>query len=89
WTVVQAGSTLRALGKCLDINGGGTADGTTVDLHDCNGTPAQVFIRQSNGSLYNPQSNKCLDDTNSSTTPGTQLQIWDCSGSASQRWRLP
>src|SRR5690242_15372069 len=31
WTVVQAGSTLHALGKCMDINGGGTADGTTVD----------------------------------------------------------
>ena len=36
------------------------ADGTTVDLHDCNGTAAQVFIPQSNGSLYNPQSGKCL-----------------------------
>jgi hypothetical protein len=30
-TVVEAGSTLHVLGKCLDINGGGTADGTTVD----------------------------------------------------------
>ena len=28
WTVVTAGSTLHALGKCLDIIGGGTADGT-------------------------------------------------------------
>ena len=56
WTVVQAGSTLHALGKCLDINGGGTADGTTVDLYTCNNTAAQVFIPQSNGALFNPQS---------------------------------
>ncbi len=28
WTVVQAGSTIRAFGKCLDISGGGTANGT-------------------------------------------------------------
>jgi hypothetical protein len=47
----------------MDINGGGTADGTKVDLYDCNNTAAQVFIPQSNGSLYNPQSGKCLDDT--------------------------
>jgi hypothetical protein len=89
WTVVQAGSTLHALGKCMDINGGGTADGTTVDLYDCNNTAAQVFIPQSNGALYNPQSGKCLDDTNWSTTPGTQLQIWDCTGNANQKWNLP
>jgi beta-glucanase (GH16 family) len=89
WTVVKAGSTLRALGKCLDINGGGTADGTAADLYDCNDTAAQVFIPQSDGALYNPQSGKCLDDTNSSTTPGTQLQIRTCTGDANQRWKLP
>jgi hypothetical protein len=89
WTVVEAGSTLHALGKCLDIDAGGTADGTTVDLYDCNDTAAQVFIPQSDGALYNPQSGKCLDDTNWSTTPGTQLQIWDCTGNANQQWTLP
>jgi hypothetical protein len=89
WTVVQAGSTLHALGKCMDIDAGGTADGTAVDLYDCNNTGAQVWIPQSDGALYNPQSNKCLDDTNWSTTPGTQLQIWDCTGNANQQWNLP
>jgi hypothetical protein len=89
WTVVAAGSTLQALGKCMDIYAGGTADGTTVDLYTCNDTGAQVFIPQSDGALYNPQSGKCLDDTNWSTTPGTQLQIWDCTGNANQSWNLP
>jgi hypothetical protein len=89
WTVVQAGSTLHALGKCLDINSGGTADGITVDLYDCNSTAAQVFIPQSDGALFNPQSGKCLDDPDFSTTPGTQLQIWDCNGGANQQWNLP
>jgi len=89
WTVVEAGSTLHVLGKCMDIYAGGTANGTPVDLYDCNGTGAQVFIPQSDGALYNPQSGKCLDDTNWSTTPGTQLQIWDCTGNANQRWVLP
>ncbi|MDH6143711.1 hypothetical protein P3T35_005746 [Kitasatospora sp. GP30] len=89
WTFVQAGTTLHALGKCLDINGGGTANGTTVDLYTCNNTAAQVWIPQSDGALYNPQSNRCLDDTGWSTTPGTQVQIWDCTGSANQQWKLP
>jgi hypothetical protein len=88
WTVVKAGSTLQALGKCLDIDGGGTANGTTVDLYACNKTAAQVFIPQSNGELYNPQSNKCLDDTNWGGS-GTQLQIWSCADTANQQWKLP
>jgi beta-glucanase (GH16 family) len=87
WTVVEAGSTLRALGACMDIKGGGTADGTAVDLYDCNDTAAQVFIPQSDGALYNPQSGKCLDDTRWGG-PGTQLEIWDCTGHANQRWKL-
>ena len=88
WTVVEAGSTLHALGNCMDINGGGTADGTTVDLYPCNNTAAQVFIPQSDGALYNPQSNKCLDDTGYGGS-GTQLQIWDCTGNSNQEWNLP
>jgi hypothetical protein len=89
WTVVQAGSTLHVLGKCLDVNAAGTADGTKVDIFDCNNTGSQVFIPQSNGSLYNPQSGKCLDDPNSSTAAGTQVQIWDCNGTGAQVWHLP
>lgn len=89
WTVVQAGSTIRDFGMCLDINGGGTADGTTVDLYTCNNTGAQVWIPQSDGQLYNPQSNKCLDDTNYGGS-GTQLQIWDCTANdTAQIWTLP
>ncbi len=88
WNVVAAGTTLQALGKCLDVNGGGTTDGTAIDLYDCNDTGAQVFISRSDGTLYNPQSGKRLDDPNSSGS-GTKLQIWDCSGSANQQWQLP
>ena len=89
WTVVEAGSTIQDYGMCLDINGGGTADGTTVDLYTCNGTGAQVWEPQSDGALYNPQSNKCLDDTDYGGS-GTQLQIWDCTANdAAQVWTLP
>jgi hypothetical protein len=89
WTVVEAGSTIQDFGMCLDINGGGTADGTAVDLYTCNATGAQVWEPQSDGQLYNPQSNKCLDDTDYGGS-GTQLQIWDCTANdAAQVWTLP
>ena len=89
WTVTQAGSTISVFGLCLDISGGGTADGTVVDLYTCNGTGAQVWIPESNGELYNPQSNKCLDDTGYGGS-GTQSQIWDCTANdAAQVWKIP
>jgi hypothetical protein len=86
WSYVEAGSTLHALGKCLDIPGGGTTNGLKLQLWDCNNTGAQVFIHQGNNSYYNPQANKCLDDPSASTTPGTQVQIWDCNGTGAQTW---
>ena len=60
WTVT-ARPTIRALGKCLDVSGGGTADGTKIQLWTCNGSGAQNWTPQSDGTLRNPQSGKCLD----------------------------
>ena len=79
---------LQALGNCIDINGGGTANGTTVDLCTCNGTAAQGWVPESDGELYNPQSGKCLDDTGYGGS-GTQLQIWSCADTSNQVWTLP
>jgi chitinase len=71
------------------VNAAGTANGTTVDLYDCNGTGAQVWVPQGGGAPLNPGSGKSLDDTGWSTKPGTQLQIWSCTGGANQSWTLP
>jgi hypothetical protein len=81
---------LRILGKCLDVAGGGTGDGTLIQLYDCNGTAAQQWTANaSTGALGNPVSGRCLDIPNSSTNDGTQLQLFDCNGSNAQRWVLP
>jgi hypothetical protein len=71
------------------VSGGGTANGTPVDLYTCNGTGAQVWQPRSSGALVNPQSGKCLDDTGFSVIPGTQVQIWSCTGNANQSWTQP
>lgn len=68
------------------MSGGGTANGTKVQLWQCNGTGAQRWIPGPDSSLVNPRSGRCLDDPGSSTADGTQLQIWDCNRTAAQRW---
>ncbi|WP_330336209.1 arabinofuranosidase catalytic domain-containing protein [Streptomyces sp. NBC_00557] len=87
WTHFADGS-LRTLGRCLDINGNGTANGTKAELWDCNGVGGQKWVQQSDGSLLNPQSGRCLDSPSGATANGTRLQIWDCNGSAAQKFSV-
>jgi len=47
--------------KCLDVRGGGRADGTLVQIFDCNGTGAQQWIYTGLGTIFNLGSGKCLD----------------------------
>ena len=67
----------------------GTANGSKVQLYDCNGTNAQKWTVGSNNTLVNTGSGRCLDATGPSSANGTRLQIWDCSGGANQQWHLP
>ena len=85
WTEEPNG-TIQADGECLDVVGGGTANGTLVDLYACNGTGAQVWQPQSDGALLNPQSGDCLEDPGSAATLGTQVEIGTCTGSSNQSW---
>ncbi len=72
-------------GKCVDVNGGGTANGTIVQLYDCNGTIAQQWTLQPDGTIQNQ--GKCLDLYNGSGN-GALLEVWDCNGGWNQQWQL-
>ncbi|MET7289958.1 arabinofuranosidase catalytic domain-containing protein [Streptomyces sp. NPDC005573] len=87
WTHNPDGS-LGTLSRCLDINGNGTANGTQVELWDCNGVGGQKWVQQADGSLLNPQSGRCLDSPSGATGNGTRLQIYDCNGSAAQKFSV-
>jgi len=80
--------TLATLGRCLDLAGNATANGTRVELYDCNGAGGQQWIPQANGSLRNPQSGRCLDDPSGNTANGTALQLYDCNGNPAQQFTL-
>ncbi|GIF66013.1 hydrolase [Asanoa ishikariensis] len=71
-------------GKCVDVAGAATANGTAVQLWDCNGTGAQTWTWATDGSVR--ALGKCLDVPSGSTANGAKLQLWDCNGSGAQRW---
>ncbi len=95
--VVPSGNYNIATGvggaHCLDVAGAGTANGTKVQIWDCNGTNAQSWnLVPISGNVYelHPANapGSCLDVTGVSTTDGTQLQIWQCGGGANQRFAI-
>ena len=80
---------LRGVGsnRCLDVPGVATANGTLLEIWDCNGGTNQQWTSLSNGELQ-VYGNKCLDVPNHATTAGTKVEIWDCNGGANQQWTL-
>ncbi|MFJ4466496.1 glycoside hydrolase family 19 protein [Streptomyces sp. NPDC089424] len=80
-----ADGTITGLaGKCVDVAGANSANGTAVQLYDCNGTGAQVWSNPGDGTLR--ALGKCLDVVERSTADGAAVQLWDCSGGANQQW---
>ncbi|WP_438672290.1 ricin-type beta-trefoil lectin domain protein [Solihabitans fulvus] len=71
-------------GKCVDVAAANTANGTAVQLYDCNGTNAQQWSRPGDGSIR--ALGKCLDVTSAGTADGTKVQLWDCNGTGAQQW---
>ncbi|MGW3288618.1 lectin [Streptomyces sp. NPDC001002] len=72
--------------KCLDVAGASSADGTAVQLYDCNGTGAQQWDVNADGTIR--ALGKCLDVTGNSTADGAKLQLWTCTGGSNQRWTV-
>ncbi|WP_189149670.1 polymorphic toxin type 27 domain-containing protein [Streptomyces lacrimifluminis] len=77
-----------AAGKCLGVQGSGTANGTAVEVVACSTAAAQQW-RVNGGygegySLQNVNSQKCLD----LATNLTKIQISTCLGTPTQVWKF-
>jgi lysophospholipase L1-like esterase len=72
-------------GKCLDVNGGDSADGTPADIWTCNGSAGQTWSARTDGTLR--ALGKCLDATGRGTADGTKIELWDCNGGTNQQWQ--
>ncbi|HEY2004541.1 MAG TPA: ricin-type beta-trefoil lectin domain protein [Candidatus Saccharimonadia bacterium] len=72
-------------GKCLDDYENLSTDGTKADLFTCNGTPAQQWSLNSNGTIT--IHGACLDVTGAGTTIHVKVEIYHCvSGAPNQQW---
>jgi poly(3-hydroxybutyrate) depolymerase len=74
-------------GRCIDVPGSTTANGTQVQLWDCHGGTNQRFTYTS-GRQLQVYGSKCLDANGRGTTNGTTVVIWDCNGQTNQQWNL-
>ncbi len=85
-TPAEAGSMVGLGAKCLDVEGGSTADGTPVVLWECNGGQNQQWQLAASGSSFRIRGigDKCLRPAN----PGgdSPLSIGPCDG-VEDLWR--
>ncbi|MFI7604357.1 DUF5010 domain-containing protein [Micromonospora sp. NPDC049366] len=84
-TPSRTGQIVGYEGKCIDIAGAKTANGTAVQLYDCNGTAAQKWTVAADGTIRGL--GKCMDLTSAGTANGTQVQLYDCNGTTAQKWQ--
>jgi alpha-galactosidase len=74
-----------ASGRCLDVPGSATANGTGLAIWDCHSGANQMWT-PTDGTLRSL--GKCLDAPTNATA-GTRVQLWDCNGGNNQQWTSP
>jgi type 1 glutamine amidotransferase len=80
-TTPTSGPIVGASGKCVDVNGASSADGTKIQLWTCTGGTNQQWAR--NGSTWRSLG-KCMTATG--TGDGALVQLSTCNGGAGQNW---
>jgi chitinase len=71
-------------GLCLDDRSASTANFNPIQLYTCNGTGAQDWTVNSNGSLT--VLGNCLDVAGAGTANGTLVDLYTCNGTGAQSW---
>jgi poly(3-hydroxybutyrate) depolymerase len=71
-------------GRCADVTGANSANGTQLIIWDCHAGANQQFTQ--NGQALQVLG-KCLDAPTNATS-GARVQIWDCHGGANQQWNV-
>ena len=85
---------LQGGANCLEVAGGGSGNGSRIQLWPCNGSAAQswraVSVPGTGRFTLRPahSPNRCLDVPGRSTADGVQLQIWDCHSGTNQQWQI-
>ncbi|MBB4693245.1 ThuA domain-containing protein [Paractinoplanes abujensis] len=82
-TTPRTGRITSSTGKCVDVAGNSSADGTKIQLWSCtSGTNQQWTV---NGSTLRALG-KCMGVAGGSTANGGLVQLSSCTGAAGQNW---
>jgi len=78
-------------GKCLDLEGRSTNNGTPVHQWSCHTDPAdidsQLWYQDDQGRIHSKlNQNSCVDVSGSGTGEGSDIHLWDCHTGNNQRW---
>ncbi len=71
-------------GLCLDDRSASTANFNPIQVYTCNGTNAQSWTVNSNGTLT--VLGNCLDVAGAGTANGTLVDLYPCNGTGAQSW---
>lgn len=74
-------------GRCLDVPGSSTSNGSQAQLWDCTGAANQTWTYTTSKQLV-VYGSKCLDAYQQGTGDGTAVIIWDCNGQPNQQWNV-
>lgn len=83
--------TAEHSGKVLDVAGGSTASGATVQQYMSNGTNAQLWYFTNAGNGYytiHSVLGTCLDVWSANTANGTMIDCYAYNGTNAQKWKL-
>ncbi|MCP2263204.1 Beta-glucanase, GH16 family [Promicromonospora thailandica] len=80
----RTGRITASNGICLDVAGANTANGTPIQLANCNNNTAQQWTVGTDGTVR--ALGKCLDVSGGGTAAGTPVQLWECNGTGAQQW---
>jgi len=90
WSVGTGGALINAAsGRCLDLTGGVSTDGTSLQVYDCVYNANQTWgpvpsSAASTGALAWDSTSKCVDRDVASG----RVQIWSCLGNSNQTWTV-
>ena len=74
-------------GKCLDLEGRSTSNGTEIHQWSCHGADSQLWYQDETGRIHSKaDSSKCVDVSGAGTGNGSRVVLWSCHGGDNQRW---
>jgi hypothetical protein len=83
--VIGAQLTGRS-GECVDVQDGGTADGTPIVVFQCHGSPNERWYIKAG--VISESYGSCIDVQGGMATEGAPLVLVSCTGTLSQQWSI-